>query len=195
MPYSARPPGLMSLLRMMTLCPACAIFCAAKSPAGPAPTTKTVFKWTPLPLWFVVAPFADNDAFAMPKFPLLPLVDMTGILDQLKCAVRDSRHNDFILCREAELHLVLNSPGRLQREALLLAVREIRHVRCHSGTISNVHVGVGLLARADALDPVSHVVNIASFGGERGAVFAVCAFRIVLRRLRRLAGDHVSGAG
>src|SRR6185437_15718819 len=34
----------MSRLRMMTWCPACAIFCAANIPAGPAPTTNTVFK-------------------------------------------------------------------------------------------------------------------------------------------------------
>src|ERR1041385_7389023 len=44
MPYSARPPGLMSRFRMMTSWPPCAIFCAANIPAGPAPTTKTVFK-------------------------------------------------------------------------------------------------------------------------------------------------------
>src|SRR5262245_49710955 len=84
----------MSLLRMMTLCPACAIFCAAKRPAGPAPTTNTVFKRTPPPLRFVVASFAESDALKMPKFPLLPLVDMTGIVDRVHCAVRDSRHND-----------------------------------------------------------------------------------------------------
>src|ERR1051326_7231263 len=44
MPYSARPPGLMSRFRMITSWPPCAIFCAANIPAGPAPTTKTVFK-------------------------------------------------------------------------------------------------------------------------------------------------------
>src|SRR5579864_856121 len=33
----------MSRLRMITWWPACAIFCAANIPAGPAPTTKTVF--------------------------------------------------------------------------------------------------------------------------------------------------------
>src|ERR1700731_665705 len=44
MPYSARPPGLMSRFRMMTSWPPWAIFWAANIPAGPAPTTKTVFK-------------------------------------------------------------------------------------------------------------------------------------------------------
>src|SRR5215467_7951777 len=43
MPYSASPPGLTSRLKTITSCPACAIFCAANSPAGPAPTTNTVF--------------------------------------------------------------------------------------------------------------------------------------------------------
>src|SRR5215813_2004908 len=170
----------MSRLRMMTLCPAIAIFCAAKSPAGPAPTTKTVFKWTPLPLWFVVAPFADHDALTMSKFPLLPLVDMTGIVDKLKCAVRDSRHNDFILCRKAELRFILNGPGRFQREALLLAVREVRHVRSYGGAIADVDIRVGLLARANAFDPVGHVVNIASLASESRTVFAVGAPWIVL---------------
>src|SRR5690348_10076428 len=42
MPYSASPPGLMSRLKITTSCPACAIFCAANNPAGPAPITKTV---------------------------------------------------------------------------------------------------------------------------------------------------------
>src|SRR5262245_51148347 len=45
MPYSARPPGLMSRLSTITSCPPWAIFCAANSPAGPAPTTNTVFKF------------------------------------------------------------------------------------------------------------------------------------------------------
>src|SRR5689334_11977858 len=99
MPYSASPPGLMSRLRMMTLCPARAIFCAAKRPAGPAPTTNTVFKWTPLPFPFV-APFVDNGALMMPKSPLLPLLDMTGIVDPVAPDVRDSHHIGFILCRE-----------------------------------------------------------------------------------------------
>src|SRR6185437_13201397 len=43
MPYSASPPGLRSRLKMTVWCPAWAIFCAAKRPAGPAPTTNTVF--------------------------------------------------------------------------------------------------------------------------------------------------------
>src|SRR6266700_6758633 len=42
MPYSAKPPGLTSRLKMITSCPANASFCAANRPAGPAPTTKTV---------------------------------------------------------------------------------------------------------------------------------------------------------
>src|SRR5215472_10213120 len=46
MPYSAKPPGLMSRLKMLTSCPACAIFCAANIPAGPAPITNTVFTWS-----------------------------------------------------------------------------------------------------------------------------------------------------
>src|SRR6476619_6210146 len=51
MPYSARPPGLMSRFRMITSCPPWAIFCAANIPAGPAPTTKTVFTSSPSSLF------------------------------------------------------------------------------------------------------------------------------------------------
>src|SRR5437879_2658745 len=52
MPYSARPPGLMSRLKMMTSCPPCAIFCAANIPAGPAPTTNTVLTQSSWPLFW-----------------------------------------------------------------------------------------------------------------------------------------------
>src|SRR5580658_9612333 len=48
MPYSARPPGLISRLKRKTSYPARAICRAANIPAGPAPTTKTPFIRYPL---------------------------------------------------------------------------------------------------------------------------------------------------
>jgi len=46
-------------------------------------------------------------------------------------------------------------------------------VACHRGKVSDVDRSIGLIAGADAIDPVLHVILIGSLSGKRGSVFAI----------------------
>jgi hypothetical protein len=51
-------------------------------------------------------------------------------------------------------------PDAPKRDALLLTVSDVRHVRGNRGAISNVHAGIRCLMAAHAVDPVGHVVLV-----------------------------------
>src|SRR5690349_751260 len=93
------------------------------------------------------------------------------------------------------LILLLHRLRLIPRDASLISISKIGHVSGHSRQISDLHRSVRLLARADAVDPVLHVVLIGSLASERGSIFTVHFFRIVARRRLRASCDHVLLAG
>src|ERR1035441_4287428 len=84
----------------------------------------------------------------------------------------------------------------LQRDALVFAIREVRHVRRNGGLVADLNRRVSLLiARTDALHPVGHVVLALRLSGYGRAASAIRFLRIVVDASLVFACHHVGCAG
>src|SRR5258707_12470568 len=60
---------------------------------------------------------------------------------------------------------------------LPLSVSQVGHVRCHRRAIADLDRSIGFLARTNALDEISHVVNVFGNSGGRSAIWTIYLFR------------------
>src|SRR6185312_562867 len=93
--------------------------------------------------------------------------------------------------QDSSLILLLHRLRLIPRHASLVAICKIRHVTGDCREIADLHRRIRLLARADAVDPVLHVVLIGSLASKRGSLFAVYLFGIVARGRLRASGNHI----
>src|SRR5712692_4859934 len=86
------------------------------------------------------------------------------------------------------------SLDRFECDALLLAESEIGHVRGHGRPITDLDRRIRLLARANAVDEIGHMIDIsrAPFGCRSAGT--IYFFRKIPDTSLRLTRDHIGGA-
>src|SRR5438874_13693389 len=82
------------------------------------------------------------------------------------------------------LNLRYSRLGHFQCDALLLAIRNVGHVRVHRGAVVNVHARIRRLAAADTVDPIGHVILGFRFSRKRNAIASIYLFGIVMQCFR-----------